>query len=704
MMRRLLLLLPIIAIVFLLYVALWLAGDAERAGSQLGNRYVWLLGAAGAGVLVLIGIVGFEFWRLVRQLRLGIPGSRINARLALLIALISLPPIVLVSIFAIRFVDSSVDSWFRADVASAQENAEAIGREVLASFERRARDLASRIAASDELINGADQQTMLDDVVDRVTEPVHVTLLSSNGGIVAISFNTAEVVFPPAPSDQEWLQVRAAGQLALNERTASSLTWRVLQPFNGDGLLQAVVPIPADLASRLNDLERTAIDYSQLKFQRDALKSTFTLILGLVGLLALLIALLVALAAARRLIRPISNLVVAAGEITAGRYGQAIRVTSADELGDLTTTFNRMSHELAEASSREREARSEVEHSRNRLEAILERMSAGVVSFDSEHILSANPAAAALLEIDPNALIGIEITSAGAQFPRAASFFEFLGNCATEKRAQWRQEVRLEGEPVRALLIRGTLLPGVGASNFVAVFDDAAVIALGQREAAWAEVAKRLAHEIKNPLTPIQLAAERLRHKYLGKMTPEESDVLNRATQTIVAQVDALKRIVNAFGDYTRVPQSERQSFDLRELLDEVCGLYEDSGQCEIHRLNLATDCFVYAHKDRMRQALINVFTNAIEATTPEMQTRIEIELSTQTDKSVALRIRDHGKGLPHNFDERWFEPYNSTKPKGSGLGLAWVKKVVQECGGNVTATNAPGGGALFTIVLPNQT
>jgi nitrogen fixation/metabolism regulation signal transduction histidine kinase len=701
MKRWLLLLAAILAILSLLLTALWLAADAEGARLKIGGGYLWVLAAVAASVLVLVGVVGWEIWRLFRQVKAGIPGSRINARLVLLIAAIALPPIVLVSAFAIRFVDSSIDSWFRADVAGSQQNAEAIGRDVLQSFERRARDLSRRFASTETLRDGSDTQSALDALVAQSADPVHVTLYDNDGEISAISFNTSDIVFPSGPTEEERLQVREAGQLALNERAASNASWRILEATPGDGLVQLIYPIPVDLASRLEALERTAIDYSQLKFQRDAMKSTFMLILGLVGLLALLVAFFAALSASRRLVRPISDLAVFAGEIAQGTYGHALEVTSTDELGDLTTSFNKMSRELAQSNAREHETRTEIERSRERLEAILERLSAGVVSFDAERIRTANHAAGELLDVDPSALSDFDLAAASQKFPRAAPLFRYLRDCAVARRAQWRQEIRLEGEPVRALLVRGTLLPGDDEPNFVAVFDDAAVIALGQREAAWAEVAKRLAHEIKNPLTPIQLAAERLRHKYLGKMTAEDASVLDRATQTIVAQVDALKRIVNAFGDYTRTPQGELQTFDFCKLLDEVAGLYEHSGQCETKRSYSAANSFVHAHRERMRQALINIFTNAIEATETESRARVDLNVVNTSENMIAVTIRDHGKGLPVTFSDRWFEPYNTTKPKGSGLGLAWVKKVAEESGGSVRAANAEGGGAQFLLELP---
>jgi nitrogen fixation/metabolism regulation signal transduction histidine kinase len=600
-----------------------------------------------------------------------------------------------------RFVGNGIDSWFRADVAAAQANAEAIGHEVLASFERRARDLAGRYARQIEARDEGDPQSLLDAVLDENGEPVHLSLYDDGGELLAIAFNTSAIVFPPAPSQDERLRVDTSGQLAINERINERLVWRVIEPVAGIGVMQAVYPISGDIAARLDLLERAAVDYAQLRFQRNAMQSTFLLILGLVGTLALLGALYAALAATRRLVQPISDLALAAAEIGEGRYGRLLTVQSGDELGLLTQGFNRMSQELAVASAREQANRVEIEQSRARLEAIVERLSAGVVSFNADTIVTANQAAGELLGVDAVSLIGMTMADAEDRHPRAAPVLAFLRQCIDARRTQWREEVRLIGDPPRALLVRGTRFPGDGEASYVAVFDDAALIALSQREAAWAEVAKRLAHEIKNPLTPIQLAAERLRHKYLGKMSAVDADVLDRATQTIVSQVEALKRIVDAFGDYTRPAQGERQWFDLRTLLEEVTDLYEHSGQCRPHREFALASARILGSKERLRQALINLFTNAIEASEAKSDARVDVSITAVSADAVEIALRDYGQGLPVGFDERWFEPYNTTKPKGTGLGLAWVKKIAEEHGGSVTAENAHGGGAHFRIRLP---
>ncbi len=700
-MRRLLLaLLPFSAGLLLLIASLWLAADAESARSTLGKSYSWLFVVVAAAGFVLVSAVVREAWILFRQWRLKRPGSRLNLRFALLICALAIPPTLLVSAFAVRFVDAGIDSWFRADVASSQANAEALGREVLASFERRSRDLGNVIADHPALRLGSDTQTAVDQIIEGIDTPAYLSLYDQAGTLEAIGFNTSAVVLPPAPSEAEVLQMRSTGQVAVTERIGETLVWRVLNRTSSGGLLQTIVPVSADIAPRLDALERTAIDYAQLRFQRQAMKSTLILILGLVSMLALLGALYAAFYSARRLIQPITDLALATAEIAQGRYGRTLTAHNNDDIGFLTQGFNRMSTELLAADQRERTSRAEIEQNRAHLHAVLERLSAGVISFSPSRVLTANPAAYALLDIADDGLEGCSLPNAIMQYPRAAPLFELFVNCADTGQALWREEVLLHGEPSRALMVRGTRLGSSEEPRFVAVFDDAAVIANSQREAAWAEVAKRLAHEIKNPLTPIQLAAERLRRKYLGKMEAADADVLDRATSTIVSQVDALKRIVNAFGDYTRPAIGDRQHFDLRELVEEVAQLYEHSGQCVFRKDLGEKPAPINGRRERMRQGIINVITNAIEASEPAARASIEIELK-HDGNMFHLSFRDHGGGLPDEFDARWFEPYNTTKPKGSGLGLATLKKVTEEHFGTISAFNAQSGGACFVMTLP---
>lgn len=702
MLRRLLWLLPILAALVLLVAALWLAADAESARSRLGAAYGWLFGAAAVAVLVLLASIAGELRRLHRERVEGHPGARLNARLAALLGLISVPAALLVAGFAMRFLDAGIDSWFRADLEAAHDAATALGAQVLEREQRVALAGVDALAARVGTAVDGDLQAVLDETLENDSSLIaYLASYDANGTLEALAFSTTAITQPPAPDEALRLQVGESGRIAQTLTLGDTLVVRAVttatDAFGRSHLLQWLQPLPAELAPQLTLLERSSIDYAQLRFQRGALKTTFVLILGFVTLLALLATLLAALAATRRLTRPIARMAAAAGEIGDGRFGAQIEVESKDELGALTAAFNRMSRDLAELDAREQASRAETEQARAHLAAVLSRLSAGVVSIDRERVLTANAAAAELLDCPIEALIGQPLDQAAAASAASAAVLASIrGRCA-EARTEWREELALPGDAPRALLLRAVQLAG-GASRYVVIIDDMTVIAQAQREAAWSEVARRLAHEIKNPLTPIQLAAERMQHRFKGKLEPADAQVLDRATQTIVAQVEALKGLVNAFGDYAKPARIDLRPLALDALLNEVLDLYESSGQCRITRTIAAALPPVRGDRERLRQLLVNLLTNAVEAGGHGVA--VDATLA-QHDGQLELVLRDHGPGLPPQFDGRWFEPYMSTKPKGGGLGLAMVQKIAEEHGGSVRAEQAEGGGARFVLSLP---
>jgi nitrogen fixation/metabolism regulation signal transduction histidine kinase len=601
-----------------------------------------------------------------------------------------------------RFLDAGIDSWFRADLEAAHEAATALGTQVLEREQRttlaQAEALATRIRA-DPL---ADVQAALDQTLEADDAPIaHLASYDANGNLEALAYSTTAITQPPAPDEAMRLQIGESGQIAQSISIGDTLVVRALttanDAFGRSHLLQWIQPLPPELAPQLALLERSSIDYAQLRFQRGALKTTFVLILGFVTLLALLATLLAALAATRRLTRPIARMAAATAEIGEGRFGTQIAVDSRDELGALTAAFNRMSRDLAELDGRAQASRVETEQARAHLAAVLSRLSAGVISVDRDRVLTANAAAAELLDCPIDALIGQSLDIAADASATVREVITRIRGRIAEARAEWHEELALSGDPPRAVLLRAVQLAG-DAARYVVIIDDMTVIAQAQREAAWSEVARRLAHEIKNPLTPIQLAAERMQYRFKGKLDPADAQVLDRATQTIVAQVEALKGLVNAFGDYAKPARIELRPLALDALFNEVLDLYESSGQCRITRAIATGLPPIRGDRERLRQLLVNLLTNAVEAGGHGIA--IDAALA-QRDDHLELVLRDHGPGLPAQFDGRWFEPYMSTKPKGGGLGLAMVQKIAEEHGGQVRAEAAAGGGARFVLTLP---
>ncbi|HEX7770063.1 MAG TPA: ATP-binding protein, partial [Dokdonella sp.] len=451
-------------------------------------------------------------------------------------------------------------------------------------------------------------------------------------------------------------------------------------------------------------IERASFDFQRLKFLRGSLKLTFGLILTFVLLLSVLAVVLAAFGIARRLVAPIGRLAAATRAVGAGRYDTPLPVASNDELGFLVRSFSEMTRDLESAGARARKAAGETEQQRAWLEAVLERLSAGVLGFDRDGSLRvANRAAEAILGVTLSPHLGRGLAQLREARPDLAAFVDPLARHLVEPAREWREEVVVDTDQGRrTLMLRGAALPD--QAGYVAVFDDLTVLNRAQRDAAWGEVARRLAHEVKNPLTPIQLAAERLRRRFLGRLSPEEGELIDRATHTIVSQVEALKTMVNAFGDYARPPQLATRPIALHALLGEVLDLYENDQRIALTRQFADGEPLVRGDAVRLRQALHNLLKNALEAIGETRKPQIRVATSVvrhDGEAWIELEVADNGPGLPGDFGERWFEPYTTSKPRGTGLGLAVVKKIAEEHGGHVRAGNAPQGGAMFTLRLP---
>ena len=387
--------------------------------------------------------------------------------------------------------------------------------------------------------------------------------------------------------------------------------------------------------------------------------------------------------------------------VAQGDFSQRQAVYSGDELGVLTQSFNRMTRQLDEARRETDRHRSEVEAARTYLESILANLSAGVLVFDRQFALrTVNAGALSILEDGFEGLVGV----CPEAWPRQRRLGEFIREkfAATED-PEWQAQLELErthGMP-KVLLLRASRIPEASGGGDVVVFDDVTRLIAAQRSAAWGEVARRLAHEIKNPLTPIQLSAERLQHKLSGKLLDGDAEMLTRGTQTIINQVQAMKRMVDDFRDYARTPAPELAPLDLNALLAEVLGLYESSA------VGFAADMApnlppILGDATQLRQIIHNLLRNAEDAL--EGRTDAAVRLSTTLEGRYAcLRIADNGPGFPVELLPRIFEPYVTTKVRGTGLGLPIVKKIVDEHQGSIEISNVPEGGAQIVIRLPLQ-
>jgi nitrogen fixation/metabolism regulation signal transduction histidine kinase len=470
------------------------------------------------------------------------------------------------------------------------------------------------------------------------------------------------------------------------------LALRVVVPVSGLALadepryLQLRQSVPEQFGRSAEAVEAAYRDYRELALSRQGLKHIYIVTLTLALSMALLVGIALAVILANRLSEPLANLAQATQAVARGDFSRPAPVTSRDELGVLTESFNSMTLQLADARRVVEANRMALESAKARLENILANLSAGVLVFDRE--------------------LAVTISNVGAQAILGTEMDGFAADMRQQFRVHGEQAWQLETELKRTgktLLLRGTPLPQDPAGGYVLVFDDISQLIRAQRATAWAEVARRLAHEIKNPLTPIQLSAERMEMKLASRLAPEDAEALARGTRTIVNQVAALKSMVDDFRDYARLPAPVLAPLDLNALVLEVLALYETSNASIVRKLAPGMP-LVRADSAQIRQVLHNLVQNAQDALenrkNPNDNPQIEVSTETQGDK-VRLSVSDNGGGIPEELMSRLFEPYVTTKPRGTGLGLAIVKKIVDEHHGELAIENRAARGASITILLP---
>lgn len=708
---------PVVALGLLMLAFLTLMSSATENSARFGQTYSALLIINTFGLLVLAGLIAWNLYELLHQVHRRAPGARLTVRMVTRFVLLSVTPVLVVYYFSLQFIQRGIDSWFDVRIERALENALELGRTALGMRMRELLRQTDAMAAELSDTTGQRAAVRLDDD-RRQSGATELTLMTDRGHIIALSQANAVSIIPHRPSEAMLLQMRQSqNYIGLDALDDEGLHARVMvavpDPVTGTAtssrILQALFPITERLDTLAEQVQGAYAQYRELAYLRKPLKISFTLTLSLVLLLSVLTAVWAAFFSARRLVAPLRDLVQGTQAVAEGDYGTRLPKASKDEVGFLTESFNTMTRKLALARDETRRSQQQLEAQRTYLEAVLARLSSGVVTLDHElRVITANDAARQILGVDLDPQVGKTLSAISEAHPNLRPFTEVLSSQPRDTVHDWRAEVTLLNANGRQVLMcRGTrllaaneLLPG-----HVVVFDDVTALIQAERNAAWSEVARRLAHEIKNPLTPIQLSAERLRHKYLRKMPAEETAVLDNLTRTIIQQVESMKNMVNAFSDYARSPRMRPMPLDLTALLSDVIELYRAGRGEDVIRTQLAERLpLVTADPDRLRQALHNLIKNALEAGAAGAQPTVWIEsgcTSDVTGQYIEVRIRDEGGGFPENIFEHVFEPYVTTKPEGSGLGLAIVKKIVEEHGGTVWAENNPQGGASVAMRFP---
>jgi nitrogen fixation/metabolism regulation signal transduction histidine kinase len=687
-------------------VLLFLLATASANTSLFEQHYPMLL-ALNAGLAALLAaLVTYQLVALARKYRRRVFGSRLTLRFLVLFAMMAVAPGLLVYTVSVQFLSKSIESWFDVKVDAALEGGITLAQgaidQMLAEMNVKGHAMALELADRQQ----ADQVVLLNRLREQagVQEAVIVT---GNGRVVATASEDVTKLYPEVPSAQALRQARVnRGYTAIDSAPGKPLALRVVVPINTLSLtdearyLQLRQTLPESFTRSADAVETAYRDYRELALSRQGLKRIYIVTLTLALLMGLFFAIALAVILSNRLSSPLSNLAQATQAVARGDFSRRAPVTSRDELGVLTESFNSMTRQLDEARHVVETNRVALETAKAHLENILSNLSAGVLVFDRELRLSiCNHGAAAILGENLLSMAGktLDAWQVGL-YPFANAVREaFLVN----GERTWQLELALKGTG-KTLLVRGTALRTATEAGYVLVFDDITQLIQAQRATAWAEVGRRLAHEIKNPLTPIQLSAERLELKLADHLGKEDAATLKRATQTIVKQVAALKAMVDAFRDYARLPAPSFAGLDVNVLVSEVLALYENSSVPITKRLSGALRP-VRADSAQLRQVLHNLIQNAQDALESDgkmAKPAIEIRTEMLGDR-VRIAVSDNGPGFPEEMMTRIFEPYVTTKPRGTGLGLAVVKKIVDEHHGSIAIENQPERGACVSVLLP---
>jgi nitrogen fixation/metabolism regulation signal transduction histidine kinase len=688
-------------------VLLYLLSSSNVNTEVFSVNYYGLLGLTGLLALCLMGLVVYQLMRLRSKLKNKVFGARLTLRLVLFFTLIAVLPGLLMYVVSVNFLGKSIESWFDVRVEKALEGGLNLGRSALDNSLKELTKKTQFIALLMAEKHPEQYQRALDQLVDEKMAQ-EAALFTGTGKVVAFS-SGGNALLPDMPDNESLrLSMDKGEHSVIDAVPKKGLTLRVLVSVNsntqvgGRYVLQFTQPVPKQVEADAETVQAVYRDYQELTLSRLGLKRLYAITLTLSLLVVLLTAVSAAFFISERLGSSLETLAEGTRAVAQGDFTGQYPIQSSDELGALTGLFNQMTQQLYEAKQASEQQQREVESAKAHLESVLTHLSSGVLALDDElRLRSVNTSAAQILAAPLQEMRRMSLEQIAEKYSLLKSFC----NTVTEafgktESGEWQRQIeRMSKNGNQILLMRGTRLPQGGEAGYVIVFDDISHLLKAERQAAWGEVARRLAHEIKNPLTPIQLSAERLQHKLGGKLDEADAQLLQRATQTIVSQVGAMKNMVNDFADYARGPTLKLAHLDMHKLIKEVLGLYEANAIPNVLKLE-AQRSGINGDATRLRQVIHNLLQNAQDAL--QGIAHPQITLSTAVHQGeIQLSVEDNGAGFPESILSRAFEPYMTTKTKGTGLGLAIVKKIVEEHGGNIAIENNIAGGACIKVRLP---
>ena len=741
-------------------ILLFLLASASDNSASFDKHYPWLLGLNALVAIALLGLVLLLLARLYGRYKRGLFGSRLMARLVLLFAAIGILPGAVIYTVSVQFVSRSIESWFDVRVEAALESGLNLGRAALDGSLGELNARAHKMALEMAELTDSGQLKQLSRAREQA-DSQEAIIVSATGRVIATDGGALKVLIPDLPTaamlrqaktsrgyagiegqpDTKDADTSAANTTPPAADTINNLRLRVvvsiptssttlaLQPESK--FLQLIQPVPITLAENAEALRAAYSEYQERSLSRSGLRKIYLVTLTLTLLLAIFAAIVSAFLIATDLAEPLLLLAEGTKAVAEGDLSPRRIVASSDELGTLTKSFNAMTRQLFEARAAVERNRNELENAKAYLESVLANMSAGVMVLDDAfHLVTCNESVERILQhpVEPylnlplSAIDGLGTFAEAIHDAFSAQSARSAGGRSIDLNLHWQQQIEIPRRSNDAdrddditLLARGSRLPVAGGSGYVVVFDNISEVITAQRSIAWGEVARRLAHEIKNPLTPIQLSAERLRRKYGAGIT-QDRETFEKLTDTIVRQVGDIKTMVDEFASFARIPTPEFESADIREAVQEPMILFRESHPAITYEMRLPEAPLIVACDRRLiTQALTNLVKNATEsvqaaADHPECakayRGRVLATLK-QVEQQIVIEVADNGLGLPKQNRARLLEPYVTTKGhKGTGLGLAIVQKITEQHGGRLMLEDASAGsdgrrGALVRIVIP---
>ncbi|MBT6817909.1 MAG: HAMP domain-containing protein [Nitrosomonadales bacterium] len=677
------------------------------------DTFLVLLAISVAFVLCLFFLILFQIFKLLQSVKKEITGSKLTLRLVISFGMMVLIPVLIVYLVSVNFLTKSIESWFDVRVESALEGGLTLGQNtidiLIDDIQLKGKSIAYAISNKPF----EKREEILIDLREKFSIASAV-LYKSDGNISAISqsnstINTTTLTLEDLTKGKSGYFVR------IEEAKENNLVLKAFIPifYNNknqttdliglEEILMLSQPIPESIANVAVSVESVFEEYQQLRYSRNSLKIIYTLTLTIVLMLAILTSVAISFVISRRFTRPLSLLAEATNQIAKGNYKKIIPEIGKDELGRLVKSFNSMTYQLDTATKNSKKDRKRLEDARTFLDTTLTNLVTSIIVIDEDQKIKLyNKSAAKLLNFKLSNMIGEKLKNAIKEVKKFDLVISFIDKALKEHNESINisKEIVLDSlKEEKTLILKLSSFQESSGISYILVLDDISVVAKAQRQIAWSEIARRLAHEIKNPLTPIQLSAERVQNKIIDKLNKTDKDLLNKSTNTIIKQVDALKLMVNEFSEYSRSPTIVRKKIDITNLIDEVSYLYSDQN-FTIKKNYPKKRREIRIDENKFRQVLINIFDNSKSALENIKNPRINITVKYD-DNFFRLKFEDNGMGVPKDIIERIYEPYVTSKKIGTGLGLAIVYKIIEEHSGSIEIKNVNPGGAAISITLP---